>query len=162
MKQCPGNSFGNPLTQECVYNVLGVSTCPNGYFAEVFSKMCVQRCSLLLNQYAEPTSKYCKDICISPQIADNSTMKCVDKCPSYPSYFDNSNGLCVKFCPNNTYADSYSRKCVLNCSNGTFGDSSTWRCINLCLNEPFTVRDPITMKCVTNCSSGYYKDNINK
>lgn len=46
---CPGNSYGNPLNQQCVYNVLGVSACPTGYFAELSSKLCVQKCSMKLD-----------------------------------------------------------------------------------------------------------------
>lgn len=127
---CPTNSYGNPLTQQCVHDALGISTCPSGYFADRTTMLCVKICPMKFDLYADPNTKKCETSCSGGLIADNSTMRCVVRCPEYPSYFANLSSMrCVPFCPINTFADPVSRRCLTGCPANLYADSSTWKCV---------------------------------
>lgn len=45
--------------------------------------------------------------------ADDNLFKCVYKCSQNPDYYaDNITRSCVRYCPNNTFADPVSQTCV--------------------------------------------------
>ncbi len=102
------NSFGNPITQECVnYQVDGKSGCPITYFAENYTRLCVTTCPFKINDtridtYGDNLTWKCVEICpagLENTFADNSTMRCVKTCPAYPEYYaDESTRRCVSLC----------------------------------------------------------------
>ncbi len=64
--------------------------------------------------------------------ADNSTNKCVFRCPDKPDYYADNN-VCVYYCTTTGYfADPDTRTCVARCPNltaNTYGDPTTGRCV---------------------------------
>lgn len=67
--------------------------------------------------------------------ADNSTNKCVFRCPSSPDYYSDNN-VCVYYCTNPAQfanPDPLSRACVDRCPNltnyNTYGDPTNGRCV---------------------------------
>ena len=81
LPQCPSGSFGNPLNQQCVYNFGSISTCPVNYFADSTSGLCVKNCPMKYDLYADSYYKKCMPSCYGGLFTDNSTMKCVTRCP---------------------------------------------------------------------------------
>lgn len=44
---CPSLiSYGNPLNQRCAFDALGMSTCPDGYFGDDTTQLCVKKCPM--------------------------------------------------------------------------------------------------------------------
>lgn len=85
---CPLGSYGNPITQQCVYDVTGVSSCPYNYYGNTSNiNICVKECITL---FADPILKKCKPTCTAPLYTDTSSMRCVTNCPEYPKLFGNN------------------------------------------------------------------------
>ena len=59
----------------------------------------------------------CTDQCSADQLRDNSTQMCVDKCPSTPDFYaDTDSKFCVRTCPDGKYAsDATLRICDDDC-----------------------------------------------
>jgi len=73
------------------------------------------------NLYGNQAIKKCSSACQANYLKDNSTMTCVQKCPTYPNYYADLDAmLCVAFCPINHWADDISKVCVTQCPSNTF------------------------------------------
>lgn len=61
------------------------------------------------------SSNLCVSKCSNGYFADNSTMKCVAKCPVQPDFYGyndtNLGPICVLFCPPNFYKHVPTRTC---------------------------------------------------
>ena len=78
--------------------------CPDGTYADYYSKTCVSTCPAVTKQYA-----------------DDSTNLCVNVCPLDPDYFgedlNDGNRKCVLSCTlSNVYADPITRTCIKYCN----------------------------------------------
>lgn len=101
MSDCGDNNasslWGDPLSKTCKTNPF---QCPDGYYADDTTHMCVVPldCSIVGGvQY----------------VADNSTKKCVQKCPSnVHNYADMQKYLCVAVCPTGFYGYNSTLRCV--------------------------------------------------
>jgi hypothetical protein len=99
--------------------------------------------------------------------ADNSTWRCVSRCPSNPAlYGDVTTAVCVINCPDNYYGDDSSRGCVLTCPLTPvifFAYDPTHRCLQNCLfpyfgqpNSTFNTYGSCQTYCFT--AQGQYKN----
>ena len=59
VEECPDDSYGNPLTQQCVYDEVGASTCPEGYYADPTTVLCVPICPMIEDLYGDPNTIRC-------------------------------------------------------------------------------------------------------
>lgn len=71
--------------------ISGTSTCPPNYFADITTQLCVQKCPMKQDLYANQENKKCSTSCPYNYLKDNSTMKCVSICPKYPNYYADLN-----------------------------------------------------------------------
>ena len=70
-------------------------------YADSTTNRCVSEC---IDSFANDATPSCSATCTPyGQIADNSTNKCVDICPTEPDYYE-ENGVCVMDCASG-YAD---------------------------------------------------------
>lgn len=83
----------------------------------------------------------CLAQCPPGLFADNSTWRCVSRCPENPAlYGDVSSAVCVINCPNDYYGDDSSRICTLTCPTTPaifFAYVPTHRCLENCLYPYF-------------------------
>lgn len=107
----------------------------------------------------------CVAQCPPGSYADNSTWRCVARCPSNPAlYGDVNSRVCVINCPNNFYGDDSSRTCVLTCPLTPtifFAYDPTHRCYQNCLYPYFGQPNStysVYGTCQTYCFSGQYKN----
>ncbi len=119
--------------------------CPNGSFADNFTRRCVAECTG--TQYGW---------------TDGVTPVCVEVCPS-PTYGDNVTKRCTPDCPNNTFAENGTRLCLERCPTGSFADSHINTCVSVCNNALPEFADPSSNKCVVKCPSvpSLYGDFLN-
>ena len=96
-------------------------------------------------------------------LADNSTGRCVDKCPDIPDYYGYGN-VCHYSCPNNgsiLYAENYTRMCLNICPNNSFADSYTLRCVAVCTRIQYGYQGPSPV-CLNKCPDPLYGENNTK
>ena len=97
--------------------------------------------------------------CPPGKFGDNSTWRCVTKCPSNPAlYGDFETRICVINCPEGYYGDDYSRTCVKKCPSNPryYAYEPTKRCLEKCLYPYFG--EAAIGRCVTTCYWGEYKN----
>jgi hypothetical protein len=132
---CPGESYGYTVDQTCKYLSGSVSTCPDNYYADRTSRLCVQFCPN--SSYAHLPTKYCEYTCSGSYYADPVLRKCVPTCsPNLFKYeLDINTNLCVQYCRGGLYAMNASggndSACVPVCW-GMLGVQSTWTCEGYC------------------------------
>ena len=79
-----------------------VNPCPNGTYADIYTRRCLVDCLLEPStyMYVNGTERTCVLDCPIGYFADNSTRNCVTTCPSNPNYFaDWLSATCVSLCP---------------------------------------------------------------
>jgi len=103
--------------------------------------------------------------CPPGSYADNSTWRCVARCPSNPALYGNTNSsVCVINCPNSYYGDDSSRTCSMNCPTTPtiyFAYDPTHRCYLKCLYPYFGQPNNSYStygSCQTYCYAGQYKN----
>ena len=104
--------FGYDPDDECV------EECPEGYFADESTRLCVEACPLSTKQYGDISTNYC-----------------VDQCPMIPDLFgqdlNDGNRTCVEECEEGLFADPLTRTCVELCpfTEGYYGNNDDNRCV---------------------------------
>ena len=162
---CPKPYYGydNDTERVCVLQ------CPDDYYAEddmcrngcqtatlyadSITHMCVPDC--IDGYFANDDGNTCEETCSQfGTIADNSTNKCVDLCPTDPDYYE-EDGACVMHCSSGLFADPTAnlRKCQNPCEEGLWGDPVSGRCLDYCL--PGYFRYNTTNLCVLECPTGF-------
>jgi hypothetical protein len=97
-----------------------VERCPENYWADNSSYLCVAKCPDNPDMYADNVTKSCVYHC--PQngsywitFADRDSRRCLTQCPD--GFFGvNSTQRCETGCPPNEYADPIIRVCVQDCT----------------------------------------------
>lgn len=120
-------TFGDVNSQICS------NVCPENYWADNSTYLCVDKCPSSPDFYADNTTKNCVYNCPKgvnwTTFADSQSRRCVTECPE--GYFGvNSTQRCEQYCPNGTYADPIIRVCVANCTvRPHYYKTSTWTCV---------------------------------
>lgn len=92
--------------------------CPTGWFAENFTRTCVQVCPNISLLY------------LNESWADPLLGRCVSRCSALSySYTNTTDNVCVTVCPTGYFASTLTQACVLSCPNGTFAHISTMFCV---------------------------------
>lgn len=118
--------------------------CPTNYYAYTLTNECRVDC---------PFWRY---------YADNTTWKCVLKCPSDPDYYsDWSTKSCVISCPPGTFAENYTRMCIssISCVTPMVADPINNRCVTRCTIDPMYFAMPDTKLCGPLCFNNLFADN---
>lgn len=103
--------FGNINENICV------ESCPNGTYADNFTRLCLQSYECNNVTYGDPTSQTCVSTCPFNYYADVR-----------PAFL-----ICVQMCPEGWYADDVTKHCVVKCpDNLTYGSNSTNKCVDVC------------------------------
>ena len=95
-----------------------VDVCPqgsnggDGFFED--QGICVTEC-VTTGTYRNPVTRSCTLTCPLPLVSDPTTMKCVNKCPTFPINLFALDNACVENCPTNMKKYWEERKCLDEC-----------------------------------------------
>ena len=130
---CPANTYGDPLSGDCVAN------CPNTVSVKTYSdrnpnvKLCVYVCPANFYQQDIADNYTCVSACLTNYFIDFFTYACVQNCPNATYSYDyGNNGVCLTSCPNSFYADPLLNACKSTCTGGRFRDATNNFCVLLC------------------------------
>ena len=96
---CTGDRFADNNTRKCEL----AAKCTDGQVAELATKRCTYLCPIEIPSFLENSTNHCVEHCATNTYADNSTMVCVQVCPSFPDFYAYNDtlldGVCVLYCP---------------------------------------------------------------
>jgi len=163
-KECPWELnniyYGDPSTRTCV------TVCPST--PSLYANDLLQTCVSSNNKYYIA----CVWNATYKSYYDNHYRRCVMSkslynldCPSSPSFYAFSNattnGICLQYCPGNTYSLDSNRSCVTTCPVLYFVNYTLNQIVNQCVAKcPSNTYRNTTSFCVnsTNCPAGQYGD----
>lgn len=124
---CGGSlPYGDPTTLQCVL------VCPNAYYGDILTNMCVQNCDHANNLYADNQTGLCTIKCADGTYGVNSTTmpKCEQNCPS--GFARTTDNVCVADCGPGLFGDPIKRLCTADpneCSDGYYANDVDHLCV---------------------------------
>jgi hypothetical protein len=131
---------------------------------------CVFKCPFIPSLYGENSTNRCVSRCPSSSYGQNQTRLCLKTCffnsivegDTKFSFADDSTNFCVTHCPQFSWADNYTITCTSYCTEGTFADDSTWRCVAMCPSNPISYAYSLTRKCIYACPFPYLASEVGR
>ena len=130
-------SFKYNVTRVCIDECPG-SLNDDGSFSD--DGRCYAVC-ITPNYFRDPqNARSCQPECSNSPVKlykDDTTMRCVLVCPSYPEYYYayDADKACMTTCPLNTMKDQSTKSCVTTCPDSTFFDEQSDACVQNCPSD---------------------------
>jgi hypothetical protein len=143
-------SFADYKSNECT------QFCPNGTFANNYTKECVNTCpNVPIDTYSDNSSRICMGVCMPGSFGMADTLNCVAHC-WWPYYADPTTHRCVDFCPGGYFAENSTATCRTTCPSMSYADPVTHRCLATCpwLQKYYNFNGNWT--CLLSCPPGYF------
>lgn len=132
------DTYSDNFTHYCVL------TCPHPTFGRKDTNKCVYQCPSTPNLFGHPEGRICVDV---------TNCFAVD---GIPYYADNTTRRCVQKCPLNRWADTNLSKCVETCPRHYFRNNNNQECVSNCPEDPDEYASPTSRNCTRKCPTNYY------